>query len=195
MFISPYRPRGKVSVSRLADYYVCPLYQKYVEEYGLPERPEIREGRRLHRRAYDIHKKRARVMTLEEAVERSYEERMVGREIGVSNGVLYGYVDMIIIDRGVMRVVEYKRGSSFSSSRSVFQALAYAYITGAHYYEVRSFRGERVVFPYSPEKGKDVEEVLQGYLNGNVYPKPGEWCNVCPFREMCSVYKALEGDM
>ncbi|NPA86639.1 MAG: Dna2/Cas4 domain-containing protein [Candidatus Diapherotrites archaeon] len=201
-FIWKRRREVLFSVRELSQFAVCPLL--FLREKVMPRKrsKEMERGAILHNEAYQRHRERAVEMSVEEAVERSHEERMVGREIWLDNGVLGGYADLVIIENRKATVIELK--SSERSARwpgAAVQALGYAVLLSPLVKEVKAavatFDG-RLFWERKVREGERdfVEGALRrmwkSVLEGLFKPSPGPHCLSCPYRKTCPVFK--EGD-
>ena len=192
-FLAPRGRRGFVSVRDLAGFMHCPRF--FLLQKLFSRRTEaMRRGAEIHRRAYEVHREGAINISLEEAVVLSSEERMVGREIWLSDGRVHGIVDYVEIEDGIIRTVEYKSTErSAKSPLSRYQALIYG-VLALNYSdrvltEVRTFEGE-VYHRIKVEERhrRRVEKVLEGFRRSvaeGVFPGRKESCRLCPLRNVC----------
>ena len=192
--------RGYVSATDLAKFIFCPRF--FLLSKLLPKRrtEALERGRKLHEEAFEKHRKKAIPLDLERALELGRERRVEGREVWVSDGLVHGIIDRLIIDGGEALVIEYKSGRSVESPVSRNQAMIYGVLIGRFLdkviVEVRDF-DERV---YARERIEEshrelVERAVIGYriaVARGIFPGlEDDRCELCPLREVCKRFREI----
>jgi len=157
LFVGRKPTRHRISVTDLAFHITCPFL--YINKKIFPKlTTAMLVGKEEHEKRYREHAEKAVPLSLRQAVKLSYEEKMVGREVWVSNGIVGGFVDFIEITNGHIRVVEYKtteRGASWLPSH--IQAILYGTLVKdigeSVVVEVRTF-DEELYFKKTPPPSK-----------------------------------------
>lgn len=191
--------RHRIGVTDLAFHITCPFL--YISrKIFFKVTPAMIRGREEHEKRYRKHAEGALQLSLRQAVELSYTEKVIGREVWVSNGIVGGFIDYIEIDEGRIRVIEYKtteRAASWLPSH--IQSLLYGVLVRDYSsevsVEVRTF-DDKLFFRKKIER-KDEKVLTDGIaefdvnMREGVFPKrKGAHCHLCPLRDEC--YKNFE---
>ncbi len=197
-FYAPKGRRGYVSATDLAKFIFCPRYLLISKLIPQRRTEAMERGRRLHEKAFRDHLKEAIPLSLEKALERGKKEVVEGREVWISDGLVHGIIDRLIIDGDEALVIEYKSGKSVGSPISKNQAIIYGVLLGRFIervtVEVRDFKEKIYVREQIEESHRKlVKNGVIGYrlaVAKGVFPGfDDERCEICPLRRICKSFE------
>lgn len=185
-----------ISVSDLADFYVCPRRFLFRKIFGQKMTFAMVKGAKAHAKKYGEHKERAdRSLELGIAVDMAMAGgELIGREVEVFGNGLYGIIDEVQLSPDNATVIDFK---SSLTPRGKLQVLAYASALralGCKQITAKILRtqDEEVLWERSFDDDdywfvESVKQRLHSTVRSGIFPKKvdPQICKTCPFVKIC----------
>jgi len=198
-FVSPKngKPPNAITVTDLADFYICPRRFLYRKILGQKLNYAMINGARAHAKKYNEHKERAeKKIPIGMAVDLAMAgEELIGREVEIYGNGLYGVMDEVRLYPEEAVIIDFKASLSERGKVQVFAYASALRSLGVKNITVQIVRtgDDELLW----EKNFDendfwfVESLKQRFhatVRAGVFPKKEDpnVCEGCPFRKICN---------